>query len=81
MARQPRNTQAQAEAETLGFLNIYTVKNGQRTTKVAWQAVQEGDKLALISNRLAGMYVREDGVTIEIDWNPTGGEISADDLI
>lgn len=81
MARQPRNTQSHPEAEALGFLNIYTVKNNQRTAKVAWQVVNEGDKLALIAHRLAGTFVREDGVTIEIDWNPTTGDLSADDLI
>ena len=81
MARQPRNTQTAAQEETLGFLNIYTCKNGSRTAKIAWQAVHEGDKLSLICDRLAGLYTSASGVSIEIDWNPTNGEISADDLI
>lgn len=81
MARQPRNTQTQATEEAIGFLNIYTVKGGRRTTKVAWQVVNEGDKLSLIAERLPGTYTSSTGVTIEIEFNAVAGDISADDLI
>ena len=81
MARQPRNTQSHPEAEAIGFLNIYTVKAGRRTAKVAWQVINEGDKLSLIAERLSGTYTSSTGVTIEIEFNAVSGDISADDLI
>lgn len=79
MARQPR-TQVTHENETVGFLNLYAVKNGARTMKIAWQAVGENDRLALIADKLAGVYTREDGKVIEIDYNPVSNEVDPDDL-
>lgn len=80
MARQPRNTVVNTNEETVGFVNIYACKGGQRTAKIAWQVVNEGDKLALFADKLTGVYTRSDGKTIEIEFNPVSDNLSADDL-
>lgn len=74
MARTNRTQLPMAE-EVVGYLNIFAVSRKSGTKKkIAWQQISEGDDLAKIAPKLAGIFTNPDGISVEINWNPVSEE-------